>query len=159
MQKGAVLDQTREYRYLLKRQWGGNDENFVNFVLLNPSTADQDKDDPTVKACMKFAKNWGYDGMWVTNLFALRATDPKKLKIVEDPVGKDNDSYLEQYARKGAIVVLAWGGAGNFLNRGEEVIKLLSKIKPLHCIKNLKSGAPQHPLYINQDSKFIKFST
>lgn len=61
MKKDATLDKTRKYRYVLKRQWGADDDNFVNFVLLNPSTADENADDPTIKACIKFAQNWGYE--------------------------------------------------------------------------------------------------
>jgi hypothetical protein len=74
MQKDAVLDKTRKYRYVLERQWGANKKNFINFVLLNPSTANETKDDPTISACIKIAQNLGYDGLWVTNLFALRAS-------------------------------------------------------------------------------------
>ena len=132
MKKDAILDKTRQYRYALKRQWGADDENFVNFVLLNPSTADENIDDPTIKACIKFAQNWGYDGILVTNLFAFRATEPTDLKKAENPIGDQNDSYIKKYAKRSKIIVIAWGNHGNFLNRGEQVVKLLSQIKS-HC--------------------------
>ncbi len=93
MIKNAILDPTRTYRYVLERRWGQGD-NMINFVLLNPSTADESIDDPTIKGCIQFAKNWGYDGFYVTNLFAFRATDPKVLKKAPKPIGEDNDRYL-----------------------------------------------------------------
>jgi len=76
MIKNAILDKNRKYRYMLKRQWGERN-NFINFVLLNPSTANETVDDPTIKACVKFSQNLGYDGFYVTNLFAFRTKSPK----------------------------------------------------------------------------------
>ncbi len=159
MKKDAILDKTRQYRYALKRQWGADDENFVNFVLLNPSTADENIDDPTIKACIKFAQNWGYDGILVTNLFAFRATEPTDLKKAENPIGDQNDSYIKKYAKRSKIIVIAWGNHGNFLNRGEQVVKLLSQIKDPHCLQILKNGSPKHPLYINRKTELIEFNS
>ena len=155
--KDAILDKTRKYLYVLKR--GLNEDNFINFVLLNPSTADEIKDDPTIKACIKFAENLGYDGFWVTNLFAFRATDPDDLKKSTSPVGVLNDQYLKEYAQKAKIVVIAWGNDGDFLGRDKVVIKMLSKIKELHCLGVTTLGRPRHPLYVKRNVKLVRFGT
>lgn len=158
MIKDAILDKKRMHRYMLERQWGDNDENFINFVLLNPSTADEKIDDRTITRCINFADSWGYDGMWVTNLFAYRATNPIELQQPNiDPIGKLNDKYIEKYAKKSKIVVIAWGNHGNFLNRDKEVLKILSKIKTPHCLAITKSESPKHPLYINRNTKPFKY--
>ncbi len=159
MEKKAILDQKRKYRYVLKRQWGTNEKNFVNFVLLNPSTADEKIDDPTIKACIKFAQNWKYDGMWVTNLFAFRTTQPINLKKNKRPIGNKNDSYIQKYAKKSKTIVIAWGNHGNFLNRDKQVIKLLSQISDLYCLQILKNGQPKHPLYVKRQTKLLIFYT
>lgn len=153
MIKAAILDKNRKYRYVLKRQWGNNDDNFVNFVLLNPSTADENNDDPTIKACVKFAQNWVYDGLYVTNLFALRATDPRDLIKSSEPIGKLNDRYIEEYARKSKAIIVAWGNHGTFLGRGDTVFNILSCIATVHCLGITKNGFPKHPLYIKKSIK------
>ena len=153
MFKDTILDQSRKYRYVLKRQWGADDNNFVNFVLLNPSTADETKDDRTITTCIKLAQNLGYDGLWVTNLFAFRATEPTDLKKSAEPIGKLNNQYLKDCAERSKIVVIAWGNHGDFLNRDQEVIKLLSKIQAPHCLEITKLGNPKHPLYIKRTAK------
>ena len=157
MLKDAILDQSRKYRYVLKRQWGADDNNFVNFVLLNPSTADETKDDRTVTACIKLAQNLGYDGLWVTNLFAFRATEPTDLKKSTEPIGKLNDQYLKNYAKRSKIVVIAWGNHGDFLGRDQGVIKMLSRIQAPHCLEITKLGSPKHPLYIKRTAKPFTF--
>ena len=144
MERYAEFDENKKYRYVLKRKWGTNDDNFVNFVLLNPSKADENEDDPTVNRCIKFAKSWGYDGIWVTNLFAYRATKPKNMKKADDPVGEKNDSYILEYAEKSKKIVVAWGNDGDFGNRGNQVIKNLFQFIPLYCFLINKIGNPKH---------------
>lgn len=157
MIKDAFLDKERQYRYMLKRQWGERNDNFINFVLLNPSTANETIDDPTIKACIKFAQNLGYDGFYVTNLFAFRTRSPQILKKSRNPIGERNDEFIKKYAYKSKLVVIAWGNHGNFMNRDNEVSKILSKIKNPHCLAITKSGSPKHPLYIKRDTKPFKF--
>lgn len=156
MHKDAILDKTRKYRYILKRQWGGNDNNFINFILLNPSTADETKDDRTITACIKIAQNLGYDGLYVTNLFAFRATKPTDLKTSTEPIGELNNQYLKDYAKKSKIIILGWGNHGGFLDRDQEVINLLSKEAP-QCLEITKLGSPKHPLYIKRTVKPLPF--
>lgn len=152
MIKDAILDKERKYRYMLKRQWGECNNNFINFVLLNPSTANETVEDPTIKACIKFSQNFGYDGFYVTNLFAFRTKSPNVLKKSEDPIGDENDKYIKEYARKSKLVVIAWGNHGNFLNRNNEVLKILSEIKTPHCLAVTNLGNPKHPLYIKRNT-------
>lgn len=156
MIKNAVLDKDRIYRYMLERQWGDSNDNFINFVLLNPSTADEKIDDPTIKACIKFAQNLKFNGMYITNLFAYRTKSPRKLKESRNPIGNENDKYIKEYAHKSKLVVVAWGNHGNFLNRNSEVLKILSEIKPPHCLAITNQGSPKHPLYIKRDTKPFK---
>ena len=143
MKNTAKLSECREYRYGLWRTWD-NSKPFVMFVGLNPSTADETNDDPTLIRCMNFAKSWGYGGVCMANLFAFRATDPSVMKASKDPVGPENNKWLESLAKDAAIVVAAWGNDGAFLARSNQVKE---QIPGMHCLKLNKSGEPAHPLY------------
>ena len=124
------------------------------FIGLNPSTADETKSDPTVTRCMNYARQWGYDGLIMTNLFAYRSTDPKALKAVDDPVGPENDRYLIMSAIKASLVAAAWGNHGGYLGRDGRVgSKLLQYRSKLHVLKRTKLGYPSHPLYLKSDLK------
>jgi len=119
-------------------------------IGLNPSTADEKNNDPTITRCINFAKFWGYGGVCMTNLFAFRAKKPCDLKASNDPVGKENDTWIFKLSREAAIIVAAWGNDGSFLNRSG---KIHGEIFNLHCIKMNKSGQPAHPLYLKADLK------
>ena len=155
MEKDAVLSDCRTYRYALWRIW---DENrpYAMFVGLNPSTADETEDDPTIKRCIKFAKSWGYGGLCMTNLFAFRATKPTDMKKSLDPVGTENDRWLLELASDSGVVVGAWGNNGGYQSRAEHVIGLLSDISYLQLNK---TGHPAHPLYLKADLKPQKLMT
>jgi hypothetical protein len=114
------------------------------FVGLNPSTADETSDDPTLTRCINFAKSWGYGGVCMANLFAFRATEPSDMKASDDPIGAENNKWLEKLAKDAALVVAAWGNDGSYLERSEQVKELLPN---LYCLKLNKSGEPAHPLY------------
>ena len=118
----AEFSPCRQYRYSLWRYWDEH-KRYAVFVCLNPSTADETKDDPTVRRCINFAKGWDYGGMIMLNLFALRSTDPKRLKLVDDPVGPDNDFHLRSASSKAGITIAAWGIHGTLMGRNKEVIK------------------------------------
>ena len=143
MKNTAKLSECRQYRYALWRTWD-NSKPFVMFVGLNPSTADETNDDPTLIRCMNFAKSWGYGGVCMANLFAFRATDPSVMKASKDPVGAENNKWLKSLARDAGIVVAAWGNDGAFLGRSKQVKE---QIPGMHCLKLNKSGEPAHPLY------------
>lgn len=119
----------------------------VNFIMLNPSTADESHVDPTVRRCAGYARAWGYDYLAVTNLFAFRATDPRALKTVDDPVGPRNDGFLRMTAKRADLVVAAWGNHGALHARSAAVRKLLRGV-PLTFLSLTKTGEPSHPLYL-----------
>jgi hypothetical protein len=124
------------------------------FVGLNPSTADEIQDDPTARKCMRFAESWGYGGIILANLFAYRATHPKKLKVVSDPVGPDNDHWLIKLAKKAEIIVAAWGAYGGFMGRDSVVLDLLGEV---YCLGLTKERRPRHPLYLRSDCRPVPF--
>lgn len=148
----ATFDPTRTYRYRLSRMWDPTKLR-VNFVMLNPSTADATVVDPTVRRCLGFAHAWGAGALEVTNAFALRATDPTKLYRTSDPVGPDNDDAIVTAARDADLVIVAWGVHATHLNRQHHVRDLLTGTgKQPHVLRLTKDGHPGHPLYLPKDT-------
>jgi hypothetical protein len=146
---GALFSRCRRWRYLLWRRWG--DGPVANFLMLNPSTADEFKLDPSCTRARNYAERWGYGALIVTNIFGWRATDPKVMKSVKDPVGRGNDAAILRAAREAKLVVCAWGNHGEHLGRGQEVLSLLRKQDiPLHLLRQNGKGQPCHPLYLPQ---------
>lgn len=141
----AIFSTCRTWRYRLERRWSSGTA--AAFILLNPSTADETQDDPTIRRCIRYAKGWGHGGLIVGNLFALRSTDPKALYSSEDPVGPDNDDHLIEIATTAAIVVCGWGAHGELAGRGVKVRQMLESYRPTY-LKLTKSGMPGHPLYL-----------
>ena len=140
----AVFSDCGYYRYSLSRTWEP-DRPKVMFVGLNPSTADAEKDDPTIRRCMGYARDWGYGGVLVLNLFAYRATDPRDLLRARLPVGEKNDHYLAYSQRGAELVIAAWGNHGTHMNRARMVVPLF---KRLYYLRLNASGEPAHPLYL-----------
>jgi hypothetical protein len=105
----VIMSPCRRYRYTWFYQWDHKRKGFVQFIGLNPSTADEDIKDPTVTRCINFAKSWGYAGLYMTNIFAFRATDPKDMKKAARPVGRYNDSWLKTVAERCDVTIAAWG--------------------------------------------------
>ena len=150
MNNNATFSPDRVYRYSLWREWIGGD-GYCMFVGLNPSTADETSDDPTIRRCIGYAKQWGYSALEMCNLFAYRATDPKDMLIgVTDPVGPANDTILRFSARHAGIVIAAWGTHGSHLGRDQAVRAMLPNI---YALKLTKGGHPSHPLYLRADLK------
>jgi hypothetical protein len=150
VQAGAEFSHCGEYRYGLSRTWDRGRQ-AVLWIMLNPSTASAEVDDPTVRRTQEFARRWGYGGVVVANLFARRCTRPIHLKDPGDPVGPRNDSYLVQLAGEPQIglVVAAWGAHGSLHGREEAVAQLLhQRARPLYCLGTTKAGHPRHPLYV-----------
>ena len=150
--KWAEFSECRTYRYALWRIWDKRTP-YVMFICLNPSTADELKDDPTVKRCIGFAKDWGYGGLCMTNLFALRATEPRVMLAHPSPVGPENDRWLFEIASNAGKIIAAWGTNGGHLGRDKEIIK---KIAPLHCLIKTKDGFPGHPLFLKSTVKPVR---
>ena len=147
------------YRYSLERWWSPFAQGRAAcFCMLNPSTADQEKSDPTVARCIGFAQSWGFDGLIVTNIFAYRSTDPAGLTQIEDPIGPDNNEYIQKIAKQAAIVVCAWGIHGALMDRGRQVIEMLTASEvELYCLGVTKAGQPRHPLYVKGSTKPERF--
>jgi hypothetical protein len=144
MNRGAILSDCQQYRYALWRIWAA-DRPTVLFIGLNPSTADATSDDPTLRRCVGFARDWGYGGLYLLNLFAYRATDPARLRQAADPVGPANDAWLRQVAATAGLAVAAWGNHGSYRQRNQAVQRI---IPTLHQLKTTKRGNPAHPLYL-----------
>lgn len=154
----AVISDCGFYRYWLSREIRSTGKiKPIVFVMLNPSTADANNDDPTIRRCIGYAKSWGGSHLIVVNLFAFRATNPDVLwdRATIDPVGALNDEAIEiacdyAYAHEGKVVV-AWGEHGAYMDRGYEVLTHIEQFKPV-CLKLNKSGSPAHPLYQRKDA-------
>lgn len=143
MERSAEISPCGYYRYTLSRIWNPSLP-YVAFIGLNPSTADAEKDDSTLIRCIQYAKDWGYGGVWMVNLFAFRATNPADMKAAHDPVGPHNDSALQSVCDDAGLVVAAWGNHGVFQRRSQQVREILGA---MHCLKINKTGEPTHPLY------------
>jgi hypothetical protein len=145
---GATFSPCRRWRYLLWRRWDAA-KPAANFLMLNPSTADEFQLDPSCTRARNYAERWGYGEVVVTNVFGWRATDPDDMKTAEDPVGQGNDAAIVRAAREAAIVVCAWGNHGAHLERSAAVVEMLKrKGITLHALRVNGSGEPAHPLYL-----------
>lgn len=155
---GAFFSPDRVYRYLLRRKLSFMQTTCL-FIMLNPSTADETANDPTVTRCINFARHWGFGRLEVCNIFAYRATDPKELYDLEYPsqvIGPDNDMYLRHAIERADRVVCAWGNHGLLFGRGiflREAIRLEGKF-PL-AFKITQKGQPIHPLYQKANADLI----
>lgn len=154
----AEFSDCKLYRYTLERWWSPQAKGrYINFLMLNPSTADEFQLDPTVTRCVGFARKWGFGGLVVTNIFALRSTDPQRLREVEDPTGPHNDEAIQKVAKLAGLVVCAWGVHGAVGDRGRRVIEMLAASEvPLYCLGVTKDGFPRHPLYIRGDTRPLR---
>lgn len=145
---GAAFSNCRRWRYLLWRRWEAA-QPAANFLMLNPSTADEFRLDPTCARARDYAERWGYGALVVTNVFGWRATDPAEMKAARDPVGPGNDRAIVAAARECAIVVCAWGNHGAHEERSARVLQLLRGAGvALHVLRLNAGGEPSHPLYL-----------
>ena len=150
----SLWSEDRQHRYFLRRPALTAEERAkkpVAFVMLNPSTADEVKDDPTVAKSRRYAKSWGFGEVIVLNAFAYRATDPKNMRAHPDPVGPDNDEVIHatvaHIIEREGIIVCGWGNHGLHLDRGAALRSLLKPF-PLHAFPITKQNQPGHPLYL-----------
>lgn len=150
---GAEFSTDRSYRYALWRIWDEN-KPWVLFIGLNPSTANEAVNDSTLNKCIHFADSWGFGGVYMVNLFAYRATEPKDMKRAAEPVGQDNDAWIEKLSKQAGMVVAAWGNDGDYLGRAD-IIR--SRYSDLKCLKVNASGEPAHPLYQPNSAVAIEY--
>jgi hypothetical protein len=171
----AILSGCGKYRYCLWREWRGvaprknwrwygckdgaghelGEPKSCLFVMLNPSTADAEQDDPTIRRCVGFAKRFGFDRLEVVNLYAWRATNPKEIIAMTgggDPVGPRNQEIIEKSATDAGLIICAWGAHGSHIGQDETVRGWLGE-RDLHCLGRTKEGHPRHPLYLPSDVK------
>ena len=142
--KKARFSLCKEYRYTLERSWSTG-TGAVLFIGLNPSTADCRKDDPTIRRCVKFAVDWGFNKLIVTNIFAYRTTYPEDLKQKQEPVGSQNDVWIKRSYGAAQLAVACWGDHGSYLNRGTQIKEYFPR---LYFLKMNRSEQPAHPLYL-----------
>jgi hypothetical protein len=156
----AVLSEDRRYRYLLRRTWDA-DKPLLSWLMLNPSVADGERDDATIRICVGRARRLGCGGIEVVNLFGLIATLPSVLRSVDDPIGPENDRYLSEAAvranRSGGWLVCGWGNNGGYRERDKAVLGLLIQTGPLWCLGRTDAGAPRHPLRISYNKPLERF--
>lgn len=160
VEKTAHISDCGLYRYRLTRHWGGAPP--LPFVMLNPSTADANIDDPTIRRCMGFARREGAGGVIVVNLYGLRATDPAELLKTRDPFGPDNRANVRAIGLEAVAssmpVVCAWGVGGWVKSADMDIIHLLKGTGArLVCLGTTKGGHPKHPLYIKGDQPLTPF--
>ena len=154
-ESGATFSPDRKYRYKLWRAW--NSDRRLLFIMLNPSIADEERDDATQRRCRRFAKDWGFGGYTVGNLFALVSTDPKGLKTEPEPIGPENDDYLTAMHKAHSLTVVAWGTHGTLGGRDRKVLQELLKSGPVFCLGLNKDGTPKHPLYVRADTRYALY--
>ncbi len=150
---GATFSECLRYRWTLYRVFDTGP--MVNFLMLNPSTADDITNDPTVERCRRRSETLGFGGLIVTNIFAWRSTDPSVLSKLPDPVGVENDAAIKESASQCAMVICAWGRHGKIMDRAAVVLNMLREFCPekLHALKLSKDGTPWHPLYLPYELK------
>lgn len=149
--RGAEFSECRTYRYSLWRRWrwDGNASQ-VMFIGLNPSTADEIENDPTIRRCIGFAKSWGYSSLLMMNAYAFRATDPKEMKSAIDPIGPGNDEAFLVRRDQCGLIIAAWGVHCSS-EREAAICRLIGR--DVHCLGKTKDGRPKHPLYLRADTK------
>jgi hypothetical protein len=157
LERDAVISDCGQYRYLLRRTWDHGKPRAL-FVMLNPSTADAEIDDATIRSCVRLSKGLGYGSFEVVNLYALRATDPAELARAADPIGPRNDGCIEAAIMRCDLAICAWGAHRMAGNRASSVHSLLRQRRPaVFCLGTTKAGAPKHPLYIKSGTPLEVF--
>lgn len=149
MIRDAVFDTTGLYRYLLTRVWDPA-EPLAVFVMLNPSTADATRDDPTIRRCIGLARSWGYGRLDVVNLFAYRTHDPRVLAAAPAPEGPENAEYVTAATHRADLVIAGWGNAGARLGAGRA---MAARLAGSFCLGLTRLGQPRHPLYVPRDAQ------
>jgi hypothetical protein len=153
IRRGARFSPCRTWRYRLWRIWEPS-RGLVAWIGLNPSTADETNNDPTVERCERRTRAMGYGGMTMLNLFGFRATDPAVMKAATEPVGRGNDAAILSACRQAQLIVCCWGNHGAHLDRSRRVLSLLRKHHlSLHCLGQNRTGEPLHPLYVPYTSQ------
>ena len=154
---GAIFTDNRTHRLYLWRRWN-KERPWVMFIGLNPSTADERLNDPTVRRCIGFAARWGYGGIFMCNVFTLVSTDPKKLNV-QTPIAMGASSAMKVIRGRCSKAVAGWGNLITQVRQGEERIEQIKqKLSPLYCLGMTKQGHPRHPLYLPYSTELIAYN-
>jgi hypothetical protein len=171
IKRECVFSPDRAYRYTLWREWSVQEItltvgaevdprpfDYVQFIGLNPSTADETLDDNTITRCIDFSKRWGFGAFCMTNLFAWRDTDPHAMKRAVDPIGPDNNEWLETIAQDAGLIVCCWGNHGPHRNRASEFLSgsFAARLTAGQLFAfgiNERTGQPKHPLMLRRLEK------
>jgi len=154
---GEEFSKGGRYRYSLWKVWAPKDRQ-VAFIGLNPSIPDRVKAETTISHCDHFARQWGFGGFYLVNLFALCTKFPTELFAAADPVGKANNATIIEVCSTSELVVAAWGVHGDHRGRDRKVIELLRETGiPLKCFGMCKHGQPKHPSYVPRESELVEF--
>lgn len=154
IERKTVFSPCRAFRYTLWREWSDlftADDSYLMVIGLNPSTADEVQNDPTITRCVDFAKRWGFGALCMTNLFAYRATNPEDMLKQVDPVGEENDAWLNRIAAGAGKILAAWGTNGRAYSPRDgcaRSFKVCSFGWKMECLSYNADGSPQHPLYV-----------
>lgn len=152
---GAVFVDGRRHRLYLWRRWDPTGT-MAMFIGLNPSTANEEQNDPTVRRCIEFAKRWGYGGMFMCNAFTLVSTDPKGLEADPEPLLRGANLALRVLRQRSAVAVAAWGNLIEKVRAGKaQTERLRRELAPLHCFGTTKLGHPRHPLYLAYSTELV----
>jgi hypothetical protein len=158
MLKEATISDCNLYRYNLMRKWNLEGNNLVSFIGLNPSTADANKDDPTLLRCINFSKSLGFDGLILVNLFAYRSKSPTVMKQHTSPVGVENDIYIIDAIDQTNKTILCWGNNGTHKSRNLELYDLIKTHREsYYCLGKTMNNHPKHPLYLSRDTALEPF--
>jgi len=155
IRRSAIFSPCRIWRYTLERRWDDLLP-IICFLLLNPATADEKKDDSTNRRGLRFAREWGFGTCIFINLFAFRTKKPEVMKAAADPIGPENDKHILHWAEAADKLVLAWGTHGTFKNRDKQVLELLKGYECYH-LGLTKEGHPKHPLYLKANTRLEKW--
>lgn len=157
----AVISADGRYRYRLDRWWASDSVHGTTrmpFLMLNPSTADADDDDPTIRRCARFARRDGHSGITVVNLLAFRSTDPDQLATVDDPIGPDNVLTVVRVAETAGYIVAAWGAHPAARDAWRSYLQAFTKLGiPVMCLGVTRDGYPRHPLYVRGDQPIVSY--
>ena len=158
MPNECVFSPDRHHRYTLIHRWDEllNPDKGIAWICLNPSTADENQLDPTLRRIRDFSATWGYSFFVMLNLFAWRATQPADMRAATDPIGPDNDRWIAHWSAKVDRVMLGWGEHGAHLARDQQVLAYLDRSKTF-CLERNASGQPKHPLYVSKKNKPVLF--
>lgn len=170
IERTTVFDSERKYRFTLWREWDQdlltgcaddlpNIDKYVQFIGLNPSTADEKINDRTIRRCIGFAQSWGYGALCMTNIFPFRATDPVDMMSNQEPDAMriENANWVVKIAKSAGLIVCAWGKDGSYLNRANKFLKHFREVEKLklHHLGLNSDGSPKHPLYLSKTLKPI----